>query len=684
MGEEKNIVYAMSLVGILLFLIVIVGGIYNMTGAGTVEPPMRIPVSGDDMYINTNTVLDAGPYPISDAGESGVIIINASHITLTCSNTVIYGGGSGYGIYAHNKTNITITGCTLSNFTAGIYLNGTAGAITASTLTSNTIHDSTYGFWLKYVINSLFSDNTIYATSLSAFYVSQSCAVDTFSRNLIRDNTGHGINITRLQSAPHFILNNTIYNTGTGSSDYDAIHIEYPGNVIKNNSITDDGIKILQANQSEIIDNTFTDPEDNAICIVDSKYTNISGNIINNNGGTSINLTNNCENNTIYNNYLNNPSGINAKDDGTNFWNITNTSAINIIGGANIGGNFWNDYSGNDTNGDGIGDTNLPHTSTNNITAGGDYLPLLCLDADGDGYSPSPYSSAFCLVTDCDDTNPARNPGTAEVCGNSIDDDCDGSVDEGCDTTTSTSSKGRPTKGVVIKEEEEKGPVLVPTDGTLFILISESQVLKDIKIKLKQGKTLPPDATVDTEVKSLDSCSGFAPGKTLLSCVDISSNILDSDIEEVIIGYKVPNVLLASRRIDLDTLFAVRQDKKLTISERNSDDSFTYIEVISPGLSTFTMAGDSIPELIVDMRPLQIVLIFLAVSAVLWILMLGWYFKHKPKPAKKQITWHTPALHNYIGEGKRRGFGKEEIKKELIRAGWAERHVSEELKKFFR
>jgi hypothetical protein len=49
-----------------------------------------------------------------------------------------------------------------------------------------------------------------------------------------------------------------------------------------------------------------------------------------------------------------------------------------------------------------------------------------CLDADEDGFSPQ---GGSCGLVDCDDTNPLVNPGMEENCSNGIDDDCDGAVD---------------------------------------------------------------------------------------------------------------------------------------------------------------------------------------------------------------------------------------------------------------
>jgi len=54
-----------------------------------------------------------------------------------------------------------------------------------------------------------------------------------------------------------------------------------------------------------------------------------------------------------------------------------------------------------------------------------------CTDADQDGF----YAQAGCnTVVDCNDTDGTIFPGAAEVCGDSIDNDCDGMTDEGCNT----------------------------------------------------------------------------------------------------------------------------------------------------------------------------------------------------------------------------------------------------------
>ena len=61
-------------------------------------------------------------------------------------------------------------------------------------------------------------------------------------------------------------------------------------------------------------------------------------------------------------------------------------------------------------------------------------------DSDNDSYGNAAVTQTACSAptgyvsnsTDCNDNNPAINPGAAEVCGNNIDDNCNGQVDENC------------------------------------------------------------------------------------------------------------------------------------------------------------------------------------------------------------------------------------------------------------
>jgi hypothetical protein len=58
--------------------------------------------------------------------------------------------------------------------------------------------------------------------------------------------------------------------------------------------------------------------------------------------------------------------------------------------------------------------------------------PQTCTDNDGDTYA---IDGGGCGPVDCDDTDPGVNPGTTEVCGDEVDNNCSGVIDEGCDPT---------------------------------------------------------------------------------------------------------------------------------------------------------------------------------------------------------------------------------------------------------
>ncbi len=104
-------------------------------------------------------------------------------------------------------------------------------------------------------------------------------------------------------------------------------------------------------------------------------------------------------------------------DGGVNFPDPTGaTLSLDPSGydtGTNNDGSYW--CAGRDPYG--IGDLGTPN----------DVNPICCDDADGDGYY-----NVSCSGDDCDDTNAAVNPGTAEIC-DGLDNNCDGQYDEGFD-----------------------------------------------------------------------------------------------------------------------------------------------------------------------------------------------------------------------------------------------------------
>jgi hypothetical protein len=109
------------------------------------------------------------------------------------------------------------------------------------------------------------------------------------------------------------------------------------------------------------------------------------------------------------------------------------------------------------------------------------------VDSDGCSVPVDNDSDGYAAGVDCDDTDPAVNPGAAEACGDGVDNNCDGTVDEGCG--------GGPTD----------------TDGDGYV---DSEELP--------GITLPSGMTLaDGTTTFLPNCAGSDLPRSL--CVDESS-----------------------------------------------------------------------------------------------------------------------------------------------------------------
>ncbi len=153
-------------------------------------------------------------------------------------------------------------------------------------------------------------------------------------------------------------------------------------------------------------------------------------------------------------------------------------------------------------------------------------------DADGDGYGSNTVSTNACsspqgYVTingDCNDNNPAVNPGVTEICGNIIDDNCNGQIDEGCNTTTPslsindqnvfesqgtaqlTVSLSAPSATTVsVKYKTLNGTAVQPKDYTRLsgeLVFAPGETTKTISIQIKSDNVSEPAEWFDVELNT--------------------------------------------------------------------------------------------------------------------------------------------------------------------------------------
>ncbi|MBN1763002.1 MAG: ABC transporter substrate-binding protein [Methanomicrobia archaeon] len=356
-------------------------------GPGTLRQAMLEASSGDTITFDPAIFLPASPATIRLASE--LPELSPGNITIDASSAgVILDGvdiSSGSGLSIHSDHNV-VKGLHILRFPwYGVQI--IDGAY--NTLSENSASNNSNGISLQSSSNNTITSNYVYNNGVGISLDSSSN--NTITSNYVYNNS-YGISLGSSSNC-NTLYDNDLFNQITGIYFHSSNNNEIIANQVRYNG---DGILIDASSNNTISGNTAYNNSYSAINLrLSSSNNTLYGNtFFNNTNGFLITLSNNNEvsanqvryswwgiylysssNNTVYNNYFENTK--NAWDNGTNLWNLTNSTGPNIIGGPYLGGNYWSDYAGSYTNGDGFGDTMLPYNSSGNIQNGGDWLPLV-------------------------------------------------------------------------------------------------------------------------------------------------------------------------------------------------------------------------------------------------------------------------------------------------------------------
>lgn len=354
---------------------------------------------GESIQAAVNNTSSGDLIIVKPGNYSENIIIGTPNLTVRSEsgnpeNTIVSANNPSVNVFHIRANNVTINGFKLRSAqyaeVTGIYLAGCSRC----TISNNDLSENYLGMYLSNSKNNMITDNKM---SLNEKYGIQLMHSEG---NILSNNSAssshHGIVLENNCSD-----NNLTGNTASLNAGYGFYFINSSSNNLNNNTISrnDMGIYLTNSNLNIISGNNILENIRYGMWISHSNYSIISGNTINkNNLGIRLNSSDNstlsgnilvfnyisglsmcpaCDNNTMFNNYLNNTLNVEVGNR-RNAWNMEKKAGVNIVGGPYLGGNFWANPIGTgfsqtaqDKDENGIADIKYNET---NIT---DNLPLV-------------------------------------------------------------------------------------------------------------------------------------------------------------------------------------------------------------------------------------------------------------------------------------------------------------------
>jgi len=244
-----------------LLVLAVAATLPTIGGAGAQVPP---PACGQTITQSTTLTGDLGPCP------NFGLIIGADGITLDLAGFRIFGTPARFdnaGVYALRRTGVTVRNGTVSDFDAGVAIEGGSGNLITNMRARDNI-GMTGTRWGDGIALLSSTDNTVFGNE--AFNNGPFSGIGVYSevdgdhprattgvstRNLIDSNSSHDnvaaragiVNFTatdndgiRLEpgSAGNTVTNNQVYSNGL---DGIAVFSRSPGNIIRNNSVFSNG-----------------------------------------------------------------------------------------------------------------------------------------------------------------------------------------------------------------------------------------------------------------------------------------------------------------------------------------------------------------------------------------------------------------------------------------------------------